>query len=177
MVILGTVGVAALIYICLIRQQYGKLEGLNSDTVAARKQLSDYLRIISQSSNAPADFAKASASLAEAEKDMASASGDNTTWTYNLITGFNKAYNLDMPDIERPNPEGMNALPHFPYTQQLTVRVGGSAYYHDLGRYIADFENKFPYCRLLNLYLEPAGTGDEKLNFRMDIVILVKPNS
>jgi len=63
--------------------------------------------------------------------------------------------------------------------------VRGTAYYHDLGKFIADFENAFPYVRLLNLEMEPVGLPSpasnpeeqEKLSFKMDIVTLIKPTS
>ena len=72
----------------------------------------------------------------------------------------------------------MDLLPHFPY-KQLKVTVNGTAYYHDLGKFIADFENTYPHARVVNLTIDPAGgTGDdsEKLAFRMDIIALINPN-
>ncbi len=71
----------------------------------------------------------------------------------------------------------VDLLSKFPY-KQLKVTVNGTAYYHDLGKFIADFENTYPHARITNLTLEPAGnTGDnsEKLAFRMDIVALTNP--
>ena len=63
--------------------------------------------------------------------------------------------------------------------KQVRFTVTGTAYYHDLGRFIADFENAFPHIRVVNLQLQPADvTGsDEKLSFRMDILALVQPTS
>jgi len=49
-----------------------------------------------------------------------------------------------------------------------------------LGKFIADFENKFPHCRLVNLAADATGvgaSGGEKLTFRVDIVALVKPTN
>ena len=71
----------------------------------------------------------------------------------------------------------VDLMPHFPY-KQLKVTVGGTAYYHDLGKFIADFENTYPHARIANLTLEPVGgTADsgEKLAFRMDIIALANP--
>jgi hypothetical protein len=70
----------------------------------------------------------------------------------------------------------VDLLPDFPY-KQLKMTVGGMAFYHDFGKFIADFENTFPHIRIVNLSLESgSGTGDnaEKLNFRIDIIALVK---
>jgi len=73
----------------------------------------------------------------------------------------------------------VDVLPQFPY-RQIKVNISGTAYYHDLGKFIADFENTFPHIRVVNLTVEPlniTGLGNEKLSFRMDIVALAKPNS
>ena len=35
----------------------------------------------------------------------------------------------------------------------------GTAYFQDLGAFLADFENEFPYLRVQNLELEPAASG------------------
>jgi len=177
LVALGTVIVAALIYIFLISPQDKRLVQIKQDKLAADQQLSLYSKTISDSSNSATLLVQTANSLSEAEKDMASASGDNYIWIYNLISQFNKGYNVDIPSIGQPAVSPMDALPHFPYNDQVTVQVSGDAYYHDFGKFIADFENKYPHIRVLNLVLEPAGTGDEKLNFRMDIVALIKPNS
>jgi hypothetical protein len=49
-----------------------------------------------------------------------------------------------------------------------------------LGKFIADFENKFPHVRVANLIIQPAqtsGSNDEKLSFKMDVIAPVKPAS
>ncbi|HTQ49209.1 MAG TPA: GspMb/PilO family protein, partial [Candidatus Acidoferrales bacterium] len=67
----------------------------------------------------------------------------------------------------------------FPF-KEIRVTISGTAYYHELGKFLADFENSFPHIRVVNLALEPVNAteaGNEKLSFRMDIIALVKPNS
>jgi hypothetical protein len=57
------------------------------------------------------------------------------------------------------------------------VSISGSAHYHDIGKFVADFENQFPTSRILNLDISPssvtAADEKEKLAFKMDIVSLV----
>ena len=69
----------------------------------------------------------------------------------------------------------MDLIPNFPY-KQVRVSLNGTAYYQDLGKFVADFENNFPHIRLVNLMIEPVGQT-EQLNFHVDMVALVKPNS
>jgi hypothetical protein len=63
----------------------------------------------------------------------------------------------------------------FPY-KQIRFTINGKAYYHDLGKFIADFENNFPHARVVNLVIDSASSDGEKLSFRMDIIVLVKPS-
>jgi hypothetical protein len=107
------------------------------------------------------------------------AAGDLYSWMFTTLRRFQKGYKVEIPQISSVTSSPMNLLPRFPY-QQATVSVGGTAHYHELGRFIADFENAFPYMRISNLTLDlntsPA-TGDyEKLSFKMEIVSLVKPS-
>ncbi len=108
-----------------------------------------------------------------------------TTWLpviyihglFNNIRRFKLPYKVEIPQYSQPVIADTSLLPKFPY-KQATVTVAGTAYYEDLGKFIADFENEFQHSRILNLELEPQLTGEgEKISFRMDIVTLVKPNS
>lgn len=177
LVILGTVVLLALIYVFLIAPQNSELARIGKDKTAADLKLQLDTNTISKSENSIMEFTKTSDDLSRAEADVASASGDNYSWIYDLISQFKRTYNVDIPSIGQPIPGDVDVLPHFPYKQQLTFSVSGSAYYHDFGKFIADFENKFPHIRVVNLVLEPSGGDDEKLNFRMDVIALIKPNS
>ena len=72
-------------------------------------------------------------------------------------------------------------LPKFPY-RAAAFNLRGTAFFHDFGAFVADFENTFPYMRIQNIELDPASTSaatssdhSEKLSFRMEIVALVSP--
>jgi len=85
---------------------------------------------------------------------------------------------VDIPDIGHPDVETMDLLPSFPF-KQVKFTITGKAYYHDLGKFIADFENTFPHIRVVNLQLQPdqANGSDEKLSFKMEVIALVKSPS
>jgi hypothetical protein len=111
------------------------------------------------------------------------ATGDLYSWTINAIRQFKQPYKVEIPQFSQiEGPKDTTALPHFPY-QQATLTIGGNAFFYDFGRFLADFENRFPFVRIENLSLEPMpATGGakaeaERLQFRLDIVTLVKPNA
>ena len=86
--------------------------------------------------------------LTQAESDMAS--GDPASWIYNTIRNFKAQYKVDIAVNGQLAMGDVDLLPKFPY-KQLKVTVGGTAYYHDLGKFIADFENTYPHARIANL--------------------------
>jgi len=117
------------------------------------------------------------------EADMAS--GDMYSWIILKINKFKAGYNVDIPQFSREVPTEVGVLANFPYKAAL-FNIRGKAYFHDLGRFIADFENEFSYLRIQNIEMEPANSSnetssdaekyDEKLTFRMEIVTLINPN-
>jgi hypothetical protein len=118
---------------------------------------------------------EASYSLDIVESKMANAD-DTFTWALNTIRDFTKGRQVEIPQISQPTTGENTLLPGFPY-KQATLTVAGSAFYHDLGLFISDFENQFPHARITNLDIQPSTGGNEKLTFRMDIIFLVKPDS
>jgi hypothetical protein len=108
------------------------------------------------------------------ETDMAS--GDLYSWVINTVRQFKAPYRVDIPQFSPLGPTtDVNLLPSFPY-KQTTFSVQGTAYYHDFGRFLADFENQFPHVRVLNLSLDLDATSQdpERLSFRMDIAALIR---
>jgi hypothetical protein len=171
----GTAALLAVIIFGLIRSQYHSLSQIKNDTGAAQTQLKNVKDTIKRSDTVEAELIDASYNLSQGEQDMAS--GDIYAWTYDTIRRFKAQYkDVDIPQIGQPEIGDVDLLPNFPYKQVKFV-VSGTAYYHDLGKFVADFENSFPHIRLINLTLQPAGAGNEKLSFSMDIIALVKPNS
>ena len=180
------IGVAVLTVIALgalgfglIKWQYGTLRVIAGKTEVAEKRLEQVKDAIRRADQIEIEFNAKNKTLAEQEEAMAS--GDIYSWAVNALRRFKLSYRVEIPQIGQPTPPGdVNLLPKFPY-KQVTLRVGGTAYYHDFGNFIADFENQFPQIRVANLSLESApsvGPGEkEKLAFSLDIIALVKPSA
>ncbi len=172
---MGTLMVLVAIGYGLIRPQYATIASVNSQVNAARDKLTSMEDTIKKADTFSAQSVDMTYSLTQAQSDMAS--GDPASWIYDTIRNFKGKYKVDISTIGQLSTGPVDLLPAFPY-KQLKVTVNGMAYYHDLGKFIADFENAYPHARIANLSLEPAGgPGDtnEKLSFRMDIIALINP--
>jgi Tfp pilus assembly protein PilO len=173
-VIAVTLVLLGLIDFGLIRPQREELARIASTQKNAQEKLQQVKNAIKKANEAASQLATASNNLSQAEADVAS--GDAYAWTYDMIRRFKTSYRVDIPSIGQPSVGDVDVLPQFPY-KQIKVNVSGTAYYHDLGKFIADFENTFPHTRVVNLIIDPANLGGneaEKLSFRMDIIALVK---
>ncbi|HWD93600.1 MAG TPA: type 4a pilus biogenesis protein PilO [Verrucomicrobiae bacterium] len=175
LVALVVVGIIVGLWFGVIRSQKDDLRTLAAKKADDLSKLAQTADTIKNSERAKSELVIVSNQLAIAERDMPS--GDLYLSMVNTIRKFNHDYDVQ---ISQFNPTGgdtpENLLPRFPY-RQVTVSISGMAHYHDLGKFIADFENNFPTSRVLNLDLSPASVtapaDKEKLSFKMDIVSLV----
>jgi Tfp pilus assembly protein PilO len=166
------------IWFGLISTQSNSLRELAEKKQAAERKLDLVETAVKNADGIEAQVAEATDRLAELESRMAS--GDLFSWIHNTIREFKAPHTgVDIPSFSRPAEAQTTLLPKFPY-RQVTVAIGGTAFYHDLGRFVADFENTFPHMRIQNIDLDPVPTGSsdsEKLQFKMDLVALIKPEA
>ncbi len=167
---------ALLIIICfgLIRSQNAALTSLAGSRKSETDKLQSMESTIKNADLTANRLTETMASLTQAEADMAS--GDLYAWTYTTIRNFKQPYKVEIPEIGHPDVGDVDMFPAIPY-KQIRFSLSGTAYFHDLGKFIADFENAFPHAQVENLAIEPDPNAGEKLSFRLQIVELVKPNA
>jgi hypothetical protein len=179
LVAVATVAVLAGLGFGLIRRQYDNLNATRAKSVEAEKQLEKIKDTIGRETEIQTELAEIGAKLTIREANMAT-SGDPYAWALDLIRLFRTSYRVDVPSVGQPTQGESSILPKFPY-RQASFTVSGTGYYHEIGRFIADFENKYPEIRIVNLVIAPlSGTvaeDKEKLEFKMDIVALTRPNA
>ncbi len=176
MVVLATTAVIAMVFMFLISPEKKQIERLSNDIVKQHKQLDEMNETIKKAGEMAAAYAAVSNQLALAETDVAA--GDIYAWTYDTIRRFKASYHLDIPSMGQPSASDVDLLPGISY-RQVKLSLNGTGYFHDLGKFIADFENTFPHMRLVNLGLDPspAANAPERLAFHFDVIALVKPNN
>jgi hypothetical protein len=176
---MGTAMVMAALWFALIKLQLTKLKSVGVKINAAQQEIEKDQKVSHQAAQIETELKDSNTKLQSVEGTMPS--GDLFYWFISHLKAFNVAsYKVDMPQISQPMVGEVPVFPNYPY-HQVAVSVSGTAYYFDIGKFVADFENQFPCARLQNLTLEPGGgaTPDdkEKLSFHMDIVVLLKPSN
>ncbi len=177
-----TAGVMAGLWFGLITMQQDKLKQIAKKSRATQDQIDKVQRVVAESAQVTSALKVSRARLGKIESSMAS--GDLFSWIVTALKQFNvPGYKVDMPQFGTPVIKPVTMLSGFPY-QQAGVTVAGFAYYDDFGKFLAEFENHFPYMRVQNLSLEPVGSSlgataeeRERLSFHMEIIALIKPTS
>ena len=177
MVVAATVAALSLVFFFLIKPQKEQNEKLGLKIRTEQEKLKTIKTAIKDTDIIASRLTDISLQLTRAEDDVAN--GDVYAWTYDTIRRFKTTYHVDIPTIGQPTYSDMDMLAGFPY-RQVKVPISGTAYFHDLGKFVSDFENSFPHMRMVNLLIEPAnmtGANAERLSFRLDVIALIKPNN
>lgn len=181
-VAIGTVVALGLIYFFLIRSAQGSLAKMQASIAEAEKKHADAAKLVRSTEVEEEKLARREEQLAAMESGMVA--GDPNLWIRLTYEKFRTQapYKVEIPNFPPPLMGDMTMIPEFPY-KSATYRVSGNAYFHDLGKFLADFENYFPYMRVMNLDLGPeesnaatasAGDDREKLVFNFEVAALVK---
>jgi Tfp pilus assembly protein PilO len=180
--LLGAAAVTAGLYYGVISPQRKALVESERKQIEQENKISSAERLIGNVSQIERNVEQAIGQLKAIETTMAS--GDMYSWVIQTINAFKENYEVDIPQFSREVAADVGMFPRFPY-KAAVFHLRGTGRYRDFGRFVADFENSFPYMRIQNIELEPAGANNptggtaanarEKLAFKMEIVALVKP--
>lgn len=189
LVVLGTLAVMAALYWGVVRTQRATLVALAGKHSDEEIRVSNAQRLANSTAELQASLKVVKEKLKVIETTMPS--GDIYSWIILTINSFkeNGGHKVDIPQFSREVSGEVGMLAKFPYRAAI-FHVRGTAFFHDFGRFVSDFENTFPYMRIQNIDLEPAGGSAasrdgvggspedaEKLSFRFEIVTLVNPNA
>lgn len=177
LVAIVTIATCAALWLLLINSQRQMLRIVRQDAQKSRDQLARGEATLKSKDDVKQQFDQASRLLQQREKAMA-APNDMYSWLIQTLNEFRLNYRVEIPQFGRELPAEVGMFAKFPYRAAL-FNVRGTAHYHDFGRFLADFENAFPYIRVQNIELSPSvdgqSTAAEKLNFKMELLTLVRP--
>jgi len=183
-VLLGAIAVAAGLWYGVITTRNQGLVDARKRRETAQNRLESARNYLRKADQVEADMEQAVQKLKVIESDMAPGV-DLYSWSYALLEKARAGQEIEVVEVTRPQKGDVAVLPQFPYDAAIfTIR--GIGHYHDFGKFLADFENKYPYFHVQNPALGTAAEagpevsavriGKEKVLFKVDIVALIKPN-
>ena len=179
LVVIITAGILVGAWYGIITVQKKAIGSLAQQTAEQKAKVEGAKRLIASATDLQNKAAAANAKLRTIEESMAS--GDMYSWVILMVNKFRADRKVDIPQFSREITTEVAVLPRFPYKAAL-FNLRGTAHFHDFGKFIADFENAFPFLRVQNIELEPASESSatqtpdaEKLAFKMELVALINP--
>ncbi|HEY6166732.1 MAG TPA: hypothetical protein VI454_01745 [Verrucomicrobiae bacterium] len=180
MISVVTLAACGALWYLVIRAQHATIKERAAKFEETHREVEYSERLVKQAVKIEADLDRATERLQQIEDTMAQ--GDMYSWIIKTMNKFAANYRVDIPTYTPPGVGEVGILPQFPY-KAATYAIRGTGYFHEFGRFLADFENQFPCARVQNLDLEPIGIlaakpeDAEKISFKMEIVTLIKPNA
>lgn len=185
LVAIVTVALCAAVWQLFIKTGMQRLAAAQS---AAATSLEEYRKaeaFMKQAAELELRAQEASNRLVALEAEMAHPA-DLLAWSFDLMKRAGSAHSgVAIEEVVAPRaPATVQMIPSFPY-RAMSFTVRGKAYFQDLGAFLADFENTYPYYRTENLELRVARdalgttsrTNRGKIEFKVDFVTLVRPTS
>lgn len=187
LLVLGTLVILVGLYYGLITMQQKTLQDSAKKKLEQENKLGSGERMVGNSASIQKALDQATAQLKAVEATMPS--GDMYSWIILTVNTFVNSFNethqarIDIPQFSREVPCEIGMFSKFPYRAASFV-IRGTAFYHEFGRFVADFENTFPYMRIQNIELEPSAVTTsanpedaERLQFKIEVVTPVNvPN-
>jgi hypothetical protein len=184
---IGVIGVLGVLYTFILGAQKDSLTALNTQIWSAKDKVAKAERLVKSEEIVQRNLAESQRMLDERMRDMAP-QGQYYYWFFKLLDEFRKNEGLNpgfIIDITQPEFIETGLLPKFPFkAASFGVRLNGQ--FQEVGRFIADLENAYPYFRVQNIRLGPQGTtlsqakgGDpsDKLMVELRVVTLIKPGT
>ena len=178
---IGTVTVISGLWFGLISGQKEKITGLESQIAQTESQLTQARTAVKYLDGLLLEVDALKKKLQEKEQSFASSTDiyASTVQAVNKIRGSNPS--VVIKEHTKPVEEKANLLPDFPYKSAVFIVIG-EAFYHDLGAFVASFENELQHMRIQRFKITPGTSSltpiPEKLTFEMEVVTVInKPAS
>ncbi|MCX7872204.1 MAG: hypothetical protein N2487_02845 [Verrucomicrobiae bacterium] len=178
---LGTAGVIAALYFTIMSSQFERIAALDKQIGEAAANVDKAKKAISRSNVIVEELEQLTNVLSDVETNNMAPPGDMYSWFVDNLRKFLIPYQnqISIPFRSREVIGDVGMFSSFPY-KSATFSVRGEGSFHQFGRFLADLENKFQYFRVQRIVLTPviseAIDTQQKLQFEMDIVTLVKTN-
>ena len=194
LVCIGIIAVLGVLYTFVLGGQNDRLARTRTQITGVQSKLSKAETSLRSAELIEASLAENKKAVHARQENMAP-QGQYYYWFLKLIDQFRKDEKLDtgfILDITQPEFEEAGLLPKFPYkAASFGLRVNGQ--YHEIGRFVADLENTFPYFRVQNFRVSPQAAGalnpgernapalsattEGKLVAELRVVTLIKPGT
>ena len=157
---LAFMGVAGVLYTFVLGAQQETLARLQKQLLLGRDKLAKAERLVKSRATIEGDL-KSSQEVLDKRLEQMAPQGQYYYWFIKLMDRFREQENLASSfiiDVTQPEFIEAGLAPNFPYkAASFGLRLSGG--YQEIGRFISDLENAYPYFRVQNVRMSPQGTA------------------
>lgn len=154
--VLVFVGLAGLLYTFVLGAQKDQLAAIHKQAVTIKDKLSKAERLVRSAPVIEAALNE-NQKLIDGRQETMAPQGQYYYWFLKLMDQFREQEKLNpvfIIDITQPEFIEAGLYPNFPYkAASFGMRLNGQ--FHDVGRFIADLENTYPYFRVQSIKMSP----------------------
>jgi Tfp pilus assembly protein PilO len=154
---IACVGVIAVLYFLVITDQKREIEQLNGKIAQLKSKRDIAAKQVKRLPEMQAEVEKQKAILVQKQLDMQKPEADHV-WFLHIMEKMREQYGLGLDEIKPPSPIDPGVLPKFPF-RAVELRVSMLGDYTVFGRFLADFENRYPYLRVEIMSISPERGG------------------
>ena len=173
-----TLVVLGALWFFLVSPAQTRLNQKNKASDDLTQKISSKRQLIQRAAQIQVEAQEKSKKLSAIEEQMVT--GDPYVWGIKALRDFEIPGHIEFTKVDPPQIIESDVPPRLPY-KTASFAVTGTATYHDLGTFLANFENSYPHILIHRLEMEPASLGtknnDEKLSFLFEMQVRVKPGS
>jgi hypothetical protein len=175
---LGTGGMLAFLFFLQVHPLRTHLNTMRERIAQNQVALRNSRRTLAIAQQTTNEFNLAQDKQKAAEQSMAQ--GDLYRWVINTFLGLQSQHKIEFTEFSPPTVTEWEIPPKIAYKSVVFI-VSGTATYHEFGLFLATFENRFPYMRILSVNLEPATDinrdplKSDRLVFTLQFSILITP--
>ncbi len=177
-IIIGTVTLMAILWYLGVRTKQAELTRTEKKTAQMLDTLTRAENVMRRGQEI-ADRLQAHTAVLDKREATLAPDRDAYYWIISTMNPFivsRKGVHLNR--ASQPDVTEAGLIPGFPY-KWATFHMEVTGFYNEVGKFLADLENDFPYFRVQNLVISvntAAGVEPETLGFTFDLVVPVKPS-
>jgi hypothetical protein len=173
----GALAVIAGLWCLVVRAQHTALKGKIADCAKMKEKLGNERRTVGEADIIGERLTNTLERLALREAGFAP-EHEPYSWMREVMNRFYLPPNGALPyktvtkiDFKQPEITDKGVITGFPY-KWAVFHITGEGHYHDFGKFIADFENAFPYFSIRNIEISvpTVKTDADMLAYSFDIV-------
>jgi len=186
LVCIGAIGLCSVLYFLIITDDQDVIAELGQKMVAVQVKKANSESLLKKQADKEAALEEAKKVLMQKQTDMFKPGEKDHVRYLQILTKRSFTNNLTVDKIVLPEVTEAGVLPQFPFTaQRIHVVMLGA--YQDFGRFLAEFENAYPYIRVQGLGIQPdirvqmgatptdaaSVAATEQLRFEFNLIVLV----